>query len=320
MGTARRNLGATVVGSSLYAITGFIGFDYTDANERFDGTSWTEMAPIPVKHSQSKAEAVGNKIYVPGGFNNGQFNGPLDFMQIYDTVTDSWGQGMHLPAERSGAATAAFNGLVYVIAGYTLPFPTITNTVYIYDPVSDSYTIGAPMPAGQGNVPGVLFNGEIYVVGGGAAFGAHYAYDPSTNSWRDIASLPTVNGLCQSAKGFVFDNEVWIVGCANLPINQQVWIYNPGVNSWRAGPQYNVDHQGPGAALFNGRGFVVGGGSEVTAAVESYGPCPTGTPTPTPIATATPTSTATPTVTPTATPTVRPSPTARPRPTPAPRP
>ena len=62
-----------------------------------------------------------------------------------------------------------------------------------------------------------------------------------------------------------------------------MWIYNPGSNSWRAGPPYSVDHQGPGAALFNGRGFAVGGGaaSGGSAAVESVGPCG-----PTPTATA----------------------------------
>ena len=73
-----------------------------------------------------------------------------------------------------------------------------------------------------------------------------------------------------------------------------MWIYNPGSNSWRAGPPYSVDHQGPGAALFNGRGFAVGGGaaSGGSTAVESIGPCgptptPTATPTGSPSATAT---------------------------------
>ena len=71
-----------------------------------------------------------------------------------------------------------------------------------------------------------------------------------------------------------------MVGCLGLAINQQVWIYNPGSNSWRAGPPYSVDHQGPGAALFNGRGFAVGGGTAGggSTAVESVdgcaAPCP----------------------------------------------
>ena len=60
-----------VVGSNLYAITGFNGApDYTAVNEHFNGASWTTQAPIPVPHAQSRGTAVGTNIYVPGGFNS----------------------------------------------------------------------------------------------------------------------------------------------------------------------------------------------------------------------------------------------------------
>ena len=41
---------------------------------------------------------------------------------------------------------------------------------------------------------GVLFDGKDYVVGGGTAPGAQYAYNPTTNMWRFILSLPTTDG------------------------------------------------------------------------------------------------------------------------------
>ena len=306
MATARRNPATVAVGSNLYAITGFNSApDYTAVNERFNGASWTTLAPIPVPHAQSRGAAVGTNIYVPGGYNSISFGGPLDTMQIYNTTTDTWSSGMTLPAARAGVAATAFNNLVYVIAGYN-PVGTGHNDVYIYDPGTNTYTTGAPMPGTQGNAAGVLFNGEIYVVGGGTAPGAQYAYNPTTNTWRTIAVLPTTGGTCQSDNGFVLDNELWLVGCLGLPINEQVWIYNAGSDSWRAGPSYSMDHQGPGAALFNGRGFAVGGGAAGggDVAVESVGPCG-----PTPTATATPTNTPTntPTATATATPTGSPS-------------
>ena len=285
MANARRNPATVVVGANLYAITGFnlppITAPQTSAST---AASWTALAPIPVPHAQSRGTAVGTNIYVPGGFNSVSFGGPLDTMQIYNTTANTWSAGMVLPAARSGVATAAFNGLVYVIGGYN-PTGTGHNEVYIYNPGTNSYTTGALMPGTQGNMAGVLFNGEIYVVGGGTAPGASFAYNPTTNVWRTIAALPTTGGTCQSDNGFVLNNELWVVGCLGLAINQQVWIYTPGTNSWRAGPPYNVDHQGPGAALFNGRGFVVGGGAAGggSTAVESIGPCgPTPTPTATP--------------------------------------
>jgi len=323
MANARRNPATVAVSAhQLYAITGFNAApDYTTVNERFNGASWTTEAPIPVPHAQSRGTAVGQIIYVPGGFNSVSFGGPLDSMQIYDTSTRRWSSGMTMPGTRGGVATATFGGMVYIIGGYTTPFPTATNTVFIYNPGTNSYATGAPMPGIQGNVAGVLFNGEIYVVGGGTAPGAQYAYNPATNTWRTIAVLPTTGGTCESDNGFVLNNELWVVGCVGLPINQQVWIYNPESDSWRTGPPYNVDQQGAGAALFRGFGFVVGGGAasggSTTVELVSCGaaatPTPTCsicfTPTPTvgPTATATAPATATPTAASTATATATPT-------------
>ncbi len=232
---ARAFASGALANNAFYVLTGFNGIDpYVTATNFFNGSVWATGAPIPVPHSQSRATSIGDIIYVPGGFNSIQFGGPLDVMQIYNTTTNTWSNGMNLPAARSGGPAVAFNNLVYVIGGYN-PVGTGHNEVFIYDPVSNSYTNGAPMPAGQGNMPGVLLNGEIYVVGGGTAPGAQFAYNPTANTWRTIAPLPTTGGTCQAGGGFAIDGEVWIVGCLGLPINQQVWIYNPGTNVWRAG-------------------------------------------------------------------------------------
>ena len=95
MTNARRNAATVVVGSNLYAITGFNAApNYSTANERFNGTTWTALAPIPVPHAQSRGTAVGTNIYVPGGFNSVSFGGPLDTMQIYNTTANTWSAGM----------------------------------------------------------------------------------------------------------------------------------------------------------------------------------------------------------------------------------
>ena len=150
MTNARRNAATAVVGSNLYAITGF-NLPPITALQTSASTAprWTALAPIPVPHAQSRGTAVGTNIYVPGGFNSVSFGGPLDTMQIYNTTTNTWSSGMTLPAARSGVATATFNGLVYVIAGYN-PVGTGHNDVYIYNPGTNSYTIGAPMTGNSG--------------------------------------------------------------------------------------------------------------------------------------------------------------------------
>ena len=338
--TARAFASGAVANNFFYVLTGFNGTGYEVANDYFNGSVWASGAPIPVGHSQSKAAVVGSNIYVPGGFNSLQFGGPLDLMQIYNSTTNTWSNGMNLPATRSGAAVAAFNGKVYIIGGFTMPFPTGTDTVYIYDPVANSYTTGAPMPAPAGNSPGALLGNEIFVVGGStSATLAHYAYNPVTDTWRTIAAPSPPD--CQAGGAFALNGELWLFGCLGEP-GMNVNIYNPGSDSWRAGPPLNVSQEGGSAnGVYNARGFVAGGGVSGAASttVESIGPCgPSATPTATSTATSTATATATATftATPTSCPTVtvaptatatatataepRPTPTPRPRPTPAPRP
>jgi hypothetical protein len=203
-------------------------------------------------------------------------------MQIYNATTNTWTQGAPLPAARSGAAVAAFGGKVYIIGGFTIPFPTGTNTVYEYDPVTNTYLTKTPWPGtATGNLSGVVYNGEIYVVGGSVA--ASLAYNPVTDTWRTLAPFPQAD--CQSNAVFEQGGLIWSVGCLNRPVlTQQVFMYNPGTNTWSVGnPLYTVDHQGPGAATYNGRSYVVGGGTAGggSTAVESLGGGGGGCPSPT---------------------------------------
>ncbi|PYX94829.1 MAG: hypothetical protein DMG67_00565, partial [Acidobacteria bacterium] len=251
---ARAFASGAVANNFFYVLTGFNGSSYEVGNDHFNGSVWASGAPIPVGHSQSKAAAVGNNIYVPGGYNSLQFGGPIDLMQIYNSTTNTWSNGMNLPGTRSGAAVAAFNGMVYIIGGFTLPFPTGTDTVYIYDPVANRYTTGAPMPAPAGNVPGALLGNEIFVVGGSnSATLAHYAYNPATNTWRTIAAPSPPD--CQGGGAFALNGELWLFGCLGEP-GMNVNIYNPGSDSWHAGPPLNVSQEGGSASgVYNTRGF-----------------------------------------------------------------
>src|SRR5262249_19156291 len=108
---ARVFASAAVANGNFYVISGWDDISpYVSETDLFNGTAWATGAPIPVPHSQSKAAAVGDKIYVPGGF----VGSPINNMQIYDAITNSWSNGLNLPQSRSGAAVVAFNGKVYI--------------------------------------------------------------------------------------------------------------------------------------------------------------------------------------------------------------
>ena len=327
--TARVYASGAVANNNFYVISGLNGStrQFVTQTDYFNGSTWAVGAPIPVPHTFSKAAAVSSNIYVPGGWNTDPpYYRALYFMQIYNATTNTWSNGANLPAARAGSAVAAFNGRVYIIGG--MDYNTLAqNQVWEYDPVANSYTTKTPMPAPALVVPGALLGNEIFVVGGSAP-GVAYAYNPTTDTWRSIAAPSPTD--CESGGAFAFGGELWLFGCRGQP-GTDVKIYNPGSNSWRAGPSLNAWHEGGSASsVYDTRGYIAGGGTSgfESTAVESAALCPSGTPTPTATATVTPTATATATPTPTAsqpppsaTPTATPTPivTATPRATPTPR-
>jgi N-acetylneuraminic acid mutarotase len=271
---------AATANNAFYVLTGYDGTTpYVTETDYFNGTTWATGAPIPVPHSQSRAAAIGNSIYVPGGYNFGQINN----MQIYDTVANTWSSGLNLPAARSGPAVAAFNGKVYIIGGYDSSF-TEQNQVWEYDPIANTYTTKTPMPSPSGNLPSAVLGNEIFVVGGAAPTTAAYAYNPTTDTWRSITAPSPAD--CQAGGAFPLNSDLWLVGCLGQD-GTIAKVYDSVSNTWSLGPPLNTSQEGGSAtAVYNALGFVAGGaaGGNPSTTVESIGPCPSGTPTPTPTA------------------------------------
>ena len=181
-------------------------------------------------------------------------------MQIYDTTDRHLESGLEcLPAARSGGprrrrSTAWCTSIGRLQSQSALATPTRTSTVPCG---TNKLYRGRPDASGSRRIcPGwcSMVRSTWSAAGPRQAHNSHITR--LLNTWRTIAPLPTSGGMCQAGGGFVQDNELWIVGCLGLPINQQVWIYNPGSNAWRAGPQYNANHEGGSAtSLFNARGY-----------------------------------------------------------------
>jgi N-acetylneuraminic acid mutarotase len=218
--------------------------------------AWKSLAPLPTKRGSAVAVEVGGKIYTIGGattmegpvlddsrgrlgeIKDDQFFsafGParvLSVNEVYDPATNKWQSRSPMSVPRNHAFAGAVNGKIYVIGGRTghafILTATNTDVVEEYDPLSDTWN--APkerMPtARSGGVSGTDGR-RIYVAGGEVttqqlvgAFRAIEAYDPLTNSWSKLPSMPMprhgaagavignrlhlVSGMIQSAGALVF--------------------------------------------------------------------------------------------------------------------
>jgi N-acetylneuraminic acid mutarotase len=172
MPTARRGLGAAVVGNALYAIGGSTGTAPCSGSplatvERYDidTDTWSRAAPLPSPRSDLAAVAHGGKIYAFGGC-RGTLAAVKD-VDVYDPVTDSWSTApADMPTARSSMYGAAAKGSrIYVIGGQNGGAQLTTNEFYTVP--SDTWTADTPLPSPRAEMGVVSHGGRIYTVGGG---------------------------------------------------------------------------------------------------------------------------------------------------------
>ena len=205
--------------------------------------SWKTLAPLPGKRGAAVAVEVGGKIYVIGGVTTVEgskdpfftFFGPsrvLSTNDVYDPATNKWESRRPMAVPRNHAFAGAVNGKIYVIGGRTghgfILSATNTDVVEEYNPVADLWS--APkerMPTARSGGAWGTDGRRIYVAGGEVttqelvgAFRAIEAYEPATNSWTTLPSMPMprhgvagavignrfhlVSGMIQSAGAMAF--------------------------------------------------------------------------------------------------------------------
>jgi len=205
--------------------------------------SWKPLAPLPGKRGSAIAAEVGGKIYVIGGATTMEGSkdpfftafGParvLGTNDVYDPATNTWESRNPMSVARNHAFSGVVNGKIYVIGGRTghgfILSATNTNVVEEYDPVANMWSIPKErMPTARSGGASGSDGRMIYVAGGEVtttqlvgAYRAVEAYNPATNSWATLPSMPMprhgvagavignrfhlVSGMIQSAGALTF--------------------------------------------------------------------------------------------------------------------
>jgi N-acetylneuraminic acid mutarotase len=209
--------------------------------------SWKSLAPLPGTRGSAVAVEAGGKIYVIGGATTVEgskeswtmssgaatspetvspfftFFGParvLTTNDVYDPATNKWEHRKPMSVPRNHIFAGAVNGKIYVIGGRTgsayIMTATNTNVVEEYDPASDTWTGPLQrMPTARSGGGYASDGRRIYCAGGEVtttqltgAFRAVEAYDPATNSWSTLPSMPIPR---HGVAGAVIGNEFHLV-------------------------------------------------------------------------------------------------------------
>jgi N-acetylneuraminic acid mutarotase len=228
-----------------------IGGEYNNGNtgmpiEEYNPLSdtWTERIGLQTGVSNVGAAAIGNAIYIPGGYSTADPAGTRSTLQVYyplenrvSTITTD-----PLPAPRFGSGVAAYNGKLYVIGGSDDSLAA-KNTVYEYDPARPAgsrWQTKAPMPTARIYLGAGELDGLIYaaggIPGGFTDLATLEAYNPATNSWQTRTPMSigrgglAVVGVDSTQPGC--GGYLYAIGGGWINYTARAERYNPTTNSW----------------------------------------------------------------------------------------
>jgi N-acetylneuraminic acid mutarotase len=184
---------------------------------------------------------------------------------VYDPATNTWESRNPMSVPRNHAFGGVVNGKIYVIGGRTghgfILSATNTDVVEAYDPASNLWSMPKErMPTARSGGASGTDGRRIYVAGGEVttselvgAFRAVEAYDPATNSWMTMPSMPMprhgvagavinnrfhlVSGMIQSAGAMAFLDPTLSTHTAMHDIFELRFIPDPTAATQSAAPK-----------------------------------------------------------------------------------
>ncbi|MDQ3535090.1 MAG: Ig-like domain-containing protein, partial [Bacteroidota bacterium] len=223
----------------------------------FETITWGDVANQPHGTHESLGRAVGEKVYIFGGFdvlkqpNNWT---PTKRSYVYDPVNNSYTQIADLPYTPNGdnyggvshAGIATDGTDIYFAAGYTSNNSGTgqifgTKQAWKYNVSANSYTSLPDLPIATSTGQMEYLNGRLHYISGtnvarNEDLGIHYVLDLDkiNEGWKTRASLPNPR---QHAGSAVFKGKIYFIGGQTghdqqLVTQKDVHVYDPETDEW----------------------------------------------------------------------------------------
>jgi N-acetylneuraminic acid mutarotase len=255
---------AVALGGRIYLAGGLdIDGKTVDTFQSYDPTTdtWTSLPPLPEPRDHMGLAVVDDKIYLTGG---GIFFQPKvsSGTWAFDPATSRWTALAPMPKGRWQHASAVVEGRIYLVGG-VIEGNSNNRETWMFDPATGDWrTDLALMPTEREHLSAVASGGRVIALGGRKVtnFGAVEAYDPATDTWETLPSMPTPRG--GMAVGLIGD-VVHAAGGENLaamstyPDHETLDL---ATMTWSRGPDMLTKRHGLASAVVDGRWYVIGGG------------------------------------------------------------
>ena len=141
--------------------------------------TYTKMADIPYEFRRGSAVAIGNNIYLLGGYDHRKNN------YKYDTTANSYTKMADIPYNFHYGSAVAIGNDIYLLGGY------YTKTYnYKYDTTTNTYTKMTDIPYEFYYGSAVSVGNDIYLLCGYDHRKNNYKYDTTTDTYTKMADIP----------------------------------------------------------------------------------------------------------------------------------
>ena len=154
---------AAVVGDKIVVVGGQADNQLIAPTEVFDGTKWTDAAPIPTPREHLSATTDGTYVYAVGGRNLSSDKNTAAF-ERFDPATGAWQTMPNMPTPRGGVAAAFVDGRIVAAGGEE---PTrVLPTVEAYDVATGTWSPLPSLPVPRHGISLATLGNSVYAVGG----------------------------------------------------------------------------------------------------------------------------------------------------------
>ena len=191
-----------------------------------------QTAPCPNRYGAS-AVSFENEVYLVGGVSYPVYYNTISKL---DEVNSGWTILNDQVIGRRYLTAEVVGGIIYIIGGSNSD--GFVDIVQAFDIANGTLSEVAPLPTKRNQLNSVVYNNKIYVIGGelentGARTNLVEVYDPVSNSWETLASMPTARE-CDIA---IFGNKIYAFGGFDGSNTlSKVEVYDITNNSWSDRP------------------------------------------------------------------------------------
>lgn len=214
--------GAATLNGKIYVIGGFVANVHLGAMDRvfeYDpaADTWRAVAPLAAPRGAPGVVVLNGKIHAIGG-RDPQLR-TMSAHEVYDPATNKWTTAASLPIPRDHLGIAVLGGKIHVFGGRLGPTPERSGRHDVYDPATDTWTTAAPLLTPRSAGVAFELNGKLVYAGGeckdpqtGTTFDEAEVYDPATNRWTALPSMPAGR---HAGAAVVMGGQAYVLGGNN---------------------------------------------------------------------------------------------------------